>query len=129
MSARTAFAMIAALLTAGCASDPEYDVSVVIPADVPTIESGVLRLSYFSSDPRLADAAATLVDEDELMFSHVLGTADEMVMRVSGEPPHSRVYLVVRGYGLTDAGEVYVLWDGQERIGIPDRVVMQVTGP
>ena len=127
---RLGVASLLAVLLGGCSDIVNHSVSVVIPAEIPTIESGVLRLSLFSFDPNVADIAASLVDRQELAFIHACGERDEFRMDVSGAIEDDwQYYIDVRGYELTPDGEVYVLGDG---VGVetPSEVVMQpITQP
>lgn len=106
-----------------------YHVRVVIPAEIQSIDQGVLRLSLWSYDPLLADAPADLVDEHEVSFSHAGGASQSLTMLVRGDIGDGRrPYITVRGYELTSSGEAYVLWDGIEGVGMPREVVMRSVG-
>src|SRR5688572_18943960 len=101
-------------------------VSVVVPAAVPTVSSGVLRLSLWVYDPMLADAPATLADADSVRFTHQTGKTTQFQMTVSADVPGRQMYYItVRGYELSAQCEKYILWDGQERTGAPRDIVMR----
>ena len=75
MKIRAAVLICGLVLVTGCDSDVDQRVRVIVPADVPGIASGVIRLSLWVYDPLLADAPATLADLDSVRFSHVQGRA------------------------------------------------------
>ena len=111
------------------AEDVSLRVQVLVPADVPSITSGVLRLSLWVYDPHLADAPATLADADSALFSHRAGEPDVVSMHVRGHVSGGmRHYITVRGFELTPDGETYVLWDGIEGTAAPRNVTMQYIG-
>ena len=119
-------------LLAGCETGSVVlPVSVVVPAAVPTVASGVLRLSLWVYDPMLADAPATLADADSVRFTHRVGTTTQFRLKVSADVPGGqKYYITVRGYELSEGCEKYILWDGQEGTGAPRDVVMRsVTTP
>jgi hypothetical protein len=113
-----------------CSSeDVSLRVQVLIPADVPSITSGVLRLSLWVYDPHLADAPATLTDADAALFSHRAGEPDALWMHVRGHAGGGmRHYITVQGFEVTPEGERYVLWDGIEGTAAPRTVTMQYIG-
>jgi hypothetical protein len=101
-------------------------VTVVVPAAVPTVSSGVLRLSLWVYDPLLADAPASLADIDSVRFTHQAGTTREFRLRVSADVPgRQKYYITVRGFELSGECERYILWDGQEGPGVPREIVMR----
>jgi hypothetical protein len=106
-------------------------VTVEVPAVVPTVSSGVLRLSLLVYDPMLADAPATLADVDSVRFTHQAGTTRQYRLRVSADVPgRQKYYIKVLGFELSGECERYILWDGQQGLGTPRGVVMRsVTTP
>jgi hypothetical protein len=131
MKSRTTLAALAcATLSCGADTEVQLDVTVIIPAEVSTIESGVLRLSLWSFDEMIADVSATLVDTDEALFAHVLGQRNDFLMHVAGDIGSGlRHYITVRGCEITPEGEVHVLWDGIEGLATPSEVEMRYIGP
>jgi hypothetical protein len=113
-------------LTACDTGDVSLLVTVVIPPEIQSISSGVLRLGLWVYDPLLADAPAMLADADSVMFSHRQGSGDLFRMHVGAHVGAGlRYYITVRGYELSIEGERYVLWDGQQGTGSPTSVVMR----
>jgi hypothetical protein len=122
-------AMLLTLAACGADNTVDLQVTVVVPPEVPSIQQGLLRLTLWRYDDRVADAAATPVDVHELNFTHGLAEADEFVMRVRGAVPGPEDhYITVRGFELAGGGEEYVLWDGIKGLGAPSRVVMRYVG-
>jgi hypothetical protein len=120
-----------AITAAGCGSGDSValDVQVIIPADVPTIDAGVLYLSLWSYDPGIADVAATLVDRDVASFSHITGQASTAPMRVAGRVADpQRHYISVEGCAGTSEDWRRVLWDGIEGVAAPRVVEMRYLG-
>jgi hypothetical protein len=99
---------------------------VIVPAEIPSVSSGVLRTSLWAYDPHLADAPASLVDAASLFFAHTKGEQNEVWMTVKGNAPSgTRHYITVRGFEVLPSGERYILWDGIEGTGTPTTVVMR----
>lgn len=104
----------------------DLGVTVVVPAEIPTVPSGVLRLSLWVYDPLLADAPATLADADSVRFSHQAGTLNLWRLRVQADVPgRQRYYITVRGFELTPECERYILWDGLGETNAASHVVMR----
>lgn len=124
---KSMFAVAVTGLCLACGSeDVSLRVLVIVPAEIPSISSGVLRMSLWAYDPHLADAPASLVDADSLFFSHRAGERDEGWMSVEGDVPSgARHYITVRGFELTPTGERYILWDGISGTATPTIVVME----
>lgn len=116
-----AFAMMA------CRSDDFHlRVQIIVPGDVPSVESGVLRLSLYAYDQRSADGPATHLDEESATFTHKAGVEQRFWMTVAGTVPAGMTaYISVRGFESTDHGEAMILWDGITDSGTPMLVVMQ----
>jgi hypothetical protein len=121
------FAVAVTGLCLACRSeDVNLRVRVIVPAEIPSVSSGVLRMSLWAYDVSLADTPASLIDADSLLFSHRAGERDEAWMSVQGDVPSgSRHYITVRGFELIPNGEKYILWDGIEGTGVPTTVVMR----
>lgn len=126
-SLRTVVVIAAVSAVVSCRdSDVDLVVTVTVPAEIPSISSGVLRLSLWSYDPMLADAPAMLADADSVRFSHSHGAANTFRMRVHRRVPGGlRTYITVRGFEFAAECEKYVLWDGIEGSGMPSNVVMR----
>jgi hypothetical protein len=120
-------AIVVAGLCLACRSeDVDLRVRVIVPAEIPSVSSGVLRMSLWAYDPQLADAPASLVDAASLSFAHRNGEQNEVWMSVQGSVPSgARRYLTVRGFEVLPSGEKYILWDGIEGKGAPTTVVMR----
>jgi hypothetical protein len=125
--ARLILAVAVAGLCLGCRSeDVNLRVKVIVPAEIPSVSSGVLRMSLWAYDPQIADAPASLVDADSLFFAHTAGERYEGWMTVQGNvPAGTRHYITVRGFELLQNGEKYILWDGIEGTAAPTIVVMR----
>lgn len=122
--------MAAVVVTGLClacrSEDVNLRVRVTVPAEIPSVSSGVLRMSLWAYDPHLVDAPASLVDADSVLFSRSAGEQDEAWMSVQGHVPSgTRHYITVRGFELLPNGEKYILWDGIEGTGTPTTVVMR----
>jgi hypothetical protein len=101
-------------------------VRVIVPTDVQTVSSGILRLSLWIYDPLLADAPATLGDADSVRFVHQTGTTTTFRMHVSADiPGGQKYYITVRGFEFSASCEKYILWDGLEGPTVSLRVVMR----
>ena len=111
----------------GCQSDDVHRrVMVIVPAEIATVPSGVLRLGLWAYDPRLADGPALSVDAQELRFTHVQGTQTAVMMAVGGTvPAGAQIYISVRGFEIRPDGERYILWDGLEGTAAPTTIVMR----
>jgi hypothetical protein len=121
---------VAALGLACRSDDVDLRVNVIVPAEIPSVSSGMLRMSLWAYDPRLADAPATLVDAEARAFEHVQGVPDLMWMTVRGTVPSGAQYfLSVRGFEVRADGERYILWDGLEGTLAPTIVVMRAVPP
>ena len=122
------FAVAVTGLCLACRSeDVNLRVRVIVPAEIPSVSSGVLRMWLLAYDVNLADTPASLVDADSSFFSHTAGEGDEAWMSVKGDiPSGSRHYITVRGFELIPNGEKYILWDGIEGTGTPTTVVMRL---
>jgi hypothetical protein len=119
--------VIAGLCLACRSEDVHLRVRVIVPAEIPSISSGVLRMSLWAYDTRLADTPAFLVDADSLFFAHKAGERDEAWMTVQGDlPSGTRHYITVRGFELVPNGEKYILWDGIGGTEAPTTVVMRL---
>lgn len=113
-------------LLAGCDSDVDQQVRVIVPADVPSITSGVIRVYLWVYDPLLADAPATLADMDTVRFSHVQGRAQTFHLFVEADVPgRQKHYIGAEGFELTPECESRVLWDGLSETSAPRVIVMQ----
>ena len=67
-------AIVVAGLCLACRSeDVDLRVRVIVPAEIQSVSSGVLRMSLWAYDPGLADAPASLVDAASLFFAHTKG--------------------------------------------------------
>ena len=120
------------LTAVGCGDSDRValNVYVVVPADVPTIEAGVLALSLWSYDPGIADVSATLVDENVVSFRHVTGQGSIFSIRVAGRVADPwRHYLSAVGCAEASEGWRRVLWDGIEGVAAPRVVEMRYLGP
>jgi hypothetical protein len=115
-----------ALHLAGCeVADVNQAVLIVVPATIPSIESGTLRVSLYRYDPFLADAPATRVDHSVIPFSHRTGRSTSAQVWVRGSGARGeRFYLAVEGCAQTSDGEMAVLWDGL-MVELPSHVVMR----
>jgi hypothetical protein len=115
----------------GCHTDDVHRrVMVIVPAEIASVPSGVLRLSLWAYDPRLADAPALAIDAQELRFTHVRGTQNAAVMTVGGTVPSgAQYYISIRGFEVLPDGERYILWDGLEETAAPTTVVMRAVPP
>ena len=102
------------LLFLGCdSSDVDHWVLIEVPASVPSIRSGTLRVSLLRYDPYLMDAPATTVDRTVVAFSHRAGHRTTARAHVQGNgSAGERFYLAVTGCADTEEGEIAVLWDG-----------------
>jgi hypothetical protein len=122
-------AIVVAGLCLACRSeDVNLRVRVIVPAAIPSVSSGVLRLSLWAYDPQLADAPASLVDAASHSFAHTQGKQNEVWMIVQGNVPSgARHYITVRGFEVGPSGENYILWDGIEGTAAPTTVVMKPT--
>ena len=120
-------AIVVAALCLGCRSeDVDLRVRVLVPAEIPSVASGLLRMSLWAYDPHLADAPSSLVDAASLSFAHTKGEQNEVSMTVHGNVPSgARSYITVRGFELLPSGEKYILWDGLEGLGTPTTIVMR----
>jgi hypothetical protein len=120
-------AIVVAGLCVACRSeDVDLRVTVIVPAEIPSVSSGVLRMSLWAYDPLLADAPASLVDAASLFFAHTKGERNVVWMNVHGNVPSgTRHYLTVRGFEVLPSGEKYILWDGIEGTGTPSTIVMR----
>jgi hypothetical protein len=120
-------AIVVAGLCLACRSeDVDLRVRVIVPAEVPSVSSGALRLSLWAYDPHLADAPASLVDAASLSFAHTKGEQNEVWMTVQGNVPSgTRHYITVRGFEVLPTGEKYILWDGIEGTATPTTVMMR----
>ena len=120
-------AIVVAGLCFACGSeDVDLRVKVIVPAEIPSVFSGVLRMSLWTYDPHIADAPASLVDATSLSFAHTQGEQNEAWMSVQGKVPSgARPYITVRGFEVLPSGEKYILWDGIEGTGAPTTVVMR----
>ena len=120
-------AIVVAGLCLACRSeDVDLRVRVIVPAEIPSVSSGVLRMSLWAYDPHLADAPASLVDAASLFFAHRNGEQNEVWMSVHGNGPSgTRHYITVRGFEVLPSGEKYILWDGIEGTGAPTTIVMR----
>lgn len=126
ISARLATCACTCFLIACDTGDVDVRVTAIVPAEIPTVSSAVLRASLWVHDPMLADAPASLADADSLRFSHQSGTATELRLRVKGHVPgRQRYYVTIRGFELAPECERYILWDGIEGTDMPSRVVMR----
>ena len=106
--------------------DVDLGVTVVVPAEIAAIPSGVIRLSLWVYDSMLADAPATLADADSVRFSHQTGTPNLWRLRVKAHVTgRQRYYITVRGYELTPECERYILWDGLGETHAASHVVMR----
>ena len=114
-------------MSMGCHSDHVYRrVTVIVPAEIASVPSGVLRLGLWAYEPGLADAPALAVDARERRFTHLQGKQDAMVMTVDGTVPAGTEYFIsARGFEVLPDGERYILWDGLEGTAAPTTVVMQ----
>lgn len=123
--------MAVATLGVACRSDSvDLGVAVIVPAEIPSVSSGVLRMSLWAYDPRLADAPAMLIDAEERHFDHAQGVQDLLRMSVGGTVPSGAQYfLSVRGFEVRADGERYILWDGLEGTLAPTIVVMRAVPP
>ncbi len=112
-------------ILSACDSDVDQQVRVILPADLPSIPSGVIRMSLWVYDPLLADAPATLADMDSVRFSHVNGQAQTFHLFVEADVPgRQKHYITAQGFELTPECERYVLY-GPEEFGAPSVIVMQ----
>src|SRR2546426_10246142 len=104
-------AIVVAGLCLGCRSeDVDLRVRVIVPAEIPSVSSGGLRMSLWAHDPHLADAPASLVDAASLFFAHTKGEQNEVWMNVQGNVPSgTRHYITVRGFEVLPSGEKYIL--------------------
>lgn len=120
-------AIVVAGLCLACRSeDVHLRVRVIVPPEVPSVSSGVLRMSLWAYEPHIADAPASLVDADSLFFAHTEGEQNEVWMTVQGNVPSgTRHYITVRGFEVLPSGEKYILWDGIEGTGAPTTVLMR----
>jgi len=120
----TALSLVAVL---SCRDDDvDRSITVIVPAEIPSIPSGVLRMSLWSYDRLLADAPATLADADSVRFSRDSGTTNQFRMRVQANIPGGlKHYVTIRGFELQSACERYILWDGIENLAVPPVVVMR----
>ena len=103
--------------------------TVKLPAELASFAESTLELRLYEFDPRLADAAANLVEKiEEVGFSHTSGTATERKIEIGakGELKRGRGYylttFVLKGSGRTHIGErdgkpglCKVLTDGNPR--------------
>lgn len=113
------------LLTA-CDSDVDQQVRVIVPADVPSIPAGVIRMYLWVYDPLLADAPATLADMDTVHFSHVQGRTESFQLFVEADVPgRQKHYISAEGFELTNECELRVLWDGLGETASPSVIVME----
>jgi hypothetical protein len=118
--------VVAGLCVACGTEDVDLRVRVIVPAEIPSVSSGVLRMSLWAYDPHLADAPASLVDVASLFFAHTEGEQNEVWMSVKGNVPSgTRHYITVRGFEVLPSGEKYILWDGIEGTAAPTTVVMR----
>jgi hypothetical protein len=122
--------LIAALaITSGCGGDGYVDhaVRVIIPPDIKSMPQGSLKLQLWSYDRSLADAPASLIDDNIVQFSHERGRTTQRDMHVSGNTGSSRNrhYITVRGFERVDGQDVYMLWDGIRGTQTPRVVVME----
>jgi hypothetical protein len=114
-------------MSMGCHSDDVHRrVMVIVPAEIASVPSGVLRLGLWAYDPRLADAPALAIDARELRFTHVQGKQNIAEMAVGGAvPAGAEYYISIRGFEVLPGGERYILWDGLEGTAAPTLVVMR----
>lgn len=125
MKIREAFLAIGLVALAGCDSDVDMLVRVVVPAEIPSIPAGVIRVSLWVYDPMLADAPAGLADMDTVRFRHQTGRTDTFHLLLEADVPGSqRYYITARGFELTPSCEVYVLY-GPSEFGAPSTIVLQ----
>lgn len=116
------------LVSAACSDDLVHSVEIVVPPEIPSISDGRLYVSLWSYDPRLADGPARLADWRELRFRHQGGRPTRVSVYVGAEvSARERQYLSVAGCEVTIEGSVFVLWDGQQGLGMPRRVTMERT--
>lgn len=126
MKIRKTFFIGALAAFAGCDSDVDMRVQVIVPAEVANIPSGVIRVQLFVYDPMLADAPAMLADMDSVRFSHVNGRTQTFQLLLEADVPGGqRHYISAEGFELTAQCERYVLWDGLTETAAPQVIVMQ----
>jgi hypothetical protein len=120
-------AIVVGGLCLACRSDDvDLRVSVIVPAEIPSVSSGVLRMSLWAYDPNLMDAPASKIDATSTVFAHTKGESNQLWMSVRGKVPSgARYYIGVDGFEVLPTGEKRILWDGLECCGAPATVVMR----
>jgi len=125
-------AIVLSVLTGcgGSSGDISRALQIVIPPEIPTIQTGTLYLSLWSYDGDIASASATLLAVAETPFTHVGGQVTAVIMSVRGKPQNGRKhYLTVEGCvaGTTGATSVFTAFvaAGQQNLA----VVAPVTAP
>jgi hypothetical protein len=125
MKIRATLLICGLVALAGCDSDVDMRVRVLVPADVASIPSGVIRLSLWVYDPMLADAPASLADVESVRFNHVNGRVETFHLHLEADVPgRQKHYITAQGFELTPECERYVLY-GPEEFGAPSVIVMQ----
>lgn len=126
MNIRAALLLCSFGLVAGCDSDVDQQVRVIVPADIADIPTGVIRMSLWVYDPLLADAPATLADVDSVRFSHAQGRTQTFHLFVEADVPgHQKHYLSAEGFDLSAQCELRVLWDGLRETASPSVIIME----
>lgn len=116
-----------AVAVAGCDDDVDLQIKLVVPPEIPSIQSGMLELSLWVYDPLLADAPAALGDRDERDFVHLAGATDTFLMFLEAHVPgNHRYYVTARGYDRTGLCVREVLWDGHLETSAPRTIIMRL---
>ena len=125
--------LVVGLALSGCSAlegSVSHRLEMVIPASVPSIEEGKLVASLLAYDPSIADKLADELDVEEITFSHTQGTRTmKSVTLQAVRPAGFDTYVSAEGCERISGEWVYVLWDGQEGIGMPRSVQMRSVGP